>query len=135
LIVKGGVGAMPISIHYDSEQNVLFSKGTGVISLKDIMGYYSKIERLDLKPGYSVLADYTEASPDLIYDDVVKMVKRRLSISLKSGMLKVAIIAKSDVAFGMARMYQAMIEQEHLEVNVFRNRGEALQWLGISDLS
>lgn len=132
--MEGGVAAMPISIHYDPGQNVLFSEGTGVISLKDAMAYYSKIERLDLKPGYSVLADYTEASPDIIYDDVVKMVKRRRSISLKSGMLKIAIIAKSNVVFGMARMYQAMIEQERLEVNVFRDRGEALQWLGISDI-
>ncbi|MBC8198621.1 MAG: STAS/SEC14 domain-containing protein [Desulfobacteraceae bacterium] len=126
---------MPISIHYDPGQNVLHSKATGVISFKDIMAYYSKIERLDLKPGYSVLADYTEGSTDLKYNDIARMVEKRRSISLKSGMLKIAVVAKSDVVFGMARMYQAIIGEEHFEVNVFRDRGEALRWLGISDLS
>jgi len=125
---------MPISIHYDPEQNVLYTDATGEISLGDIMSYYSEIERIDFKPQYSVLADYSEASIELNYDDLNKMASKRSSISHGSGLVKIAVFAKSDVVFGVARMYEAMIDKESYEVNAFRDREEAMQWLGIRDI-
>ena len=125
---------MPISIHFDPEQNVLFGKAAGVITSKDISAYYSKIEGLDFKPGYSILADCTEASPDLTYNDVARMAEKRSGLALETGLSKIAVVAKSDIVFGLARMYQGMLGGEHFEVNVFRNRWEALLWLGVSDV-
>lgn len=124
---------MPILIHYEPEQNVLYSKAIGVIFIEDIMGYYSKIERMDLKPGYSVLADYSEAVSDLIYDEIVAMVERQRHLHRGLRPAKIAIVAKSDIMFGLARVYAAMIEPENIEVNVFRDRTQALQWLEISE--
>lgn len=124
---------MPISIHYDYEQNVLFSTATGSISLDDIMSYYSEIEHMDLKPQYSVLADCSEASIKLNYDDIVKMTTRRSIISHGAGLVKIAVVAKGGVVFGMARMYGSLLGDKHFAVNVFRDRGEAVQWLRISE--
>jgi hypothetical protein len=125
---------MPISIRYDPNQNVLYSDATGEISLEDIMSYYSEIERMDLKPQYSVLADYSGASADINYDDVTNMASRRQSISQKAGAIKIAVVSKNDLAFGLGRMYQSLIDNENIEVNVFRDRGKAEQWLGIKDI-
>ena len=125
---------MPISINYDPDQNALFPDATGEMSLEDIMRYYSEIEQMDFKPQYSVLADYSKASLDLNFDDVTKIALRRHSISQRVNPIKIAIVSKSDLAFGLGRMYQCLIDNENIEVNVFRDRGKAEQWLGIKDI-
>lgn len=47
--------------------------------------------------------------------------------------IKVAIIAKKDIDFGMGRMYAAYVEMKDIGVtiNVFRTQSESLQWLGL----
>ena len=125
---------MPISIHYDPEQNILYTDATGAISIDDIMSYYSEIEHMNLNPQYSVLADYSEASIELSYDDVKRMTSRRRKVSQGSDSVKIAVVAKSDVVFGVARMYEAMINDERFKVNAFRDREKAVQWLEISDI-
>jgi hypothetical protein len=47
--------------------------------------------------------------------------------------IKVAIIAKKDIDFGMGRMYAAYVEMEDIGVtiSVFRTQSEALQWLDL----
>jgi len=124
---------MPISINYDPDQNALFTNATGEISLEDIMRYYSEIEQMDFKPQYSVLADYSEARAGLALGDISKMTSRRYGISFGLGVIKIAVVAKSDLLFGLARMYQGMIDHKLFEVSAFRDRREALRWLKIFD--
>ena len=50
---------------------------------------------------------------------------------LESG--KFAIVAPRDFLFGMARMYEILRSDSPVEVRVFRDRAEALQWLGIAE--
>jgi len=124
---------MSISINYDPDQNALYTNATGEISLEDIMFYYSEIEQIDFKPQYSVLADYSEANADLDLDDIANMTSRRYGISRGLGVIKIAVVAKSDLLFGLARMYQGMSDHKLFEVSAFRDRGEALRWLKIFD--
>lgn len=123
---------MQISIHYEPEQNVLYSKATGAASIEDIMGYYSKIEHMNFKPGYSVLVDCSEVSSGISFDDIVLIVERRSELHREIGPEKIAIVAKKDVVFGLARVFGSMIEQKNIEANVFRDEEKALQWLGLS---
>ncbi len=50
---------------------------------------------------------------------------------LESG--KFAIVAARDFLFGMARMYEILRSDSPVEVRVFRDRQEALLWLGIAE--
>ena len=125
---------MPISINYDPKQNVLFTDVTESVSFDDIMSYYSEVEGMNLNPQHSVLADFSEADIDLNYDDVFRMASRRRNISGGSKAVKIAVVAKSDLVFGIARMYGAMVNDGSLEANTFRDRAKAVQWLGISDV-
>jgi hypothetical protein len=43
--------------------------------------------------------------------------------------LKVAIVAPEDEAYGLARMFSVHRAQEHLQLQVFRDRDAAFQWL------
>ena len=125
---------MPITIHYDPEQNVLFTDAVGSVSLDDIMSYYFEVERMDLNPQHSVLANFTEADINLNYDDVSLMASRRRNVFRKADSMKIAVVAKVDFVFGIARMYEALLSDERFEVKAFRDRAKALQWLGISDV-
>ena len=42
-------------------------------------------------------------------------------------------LAGSRAVVGMLRLYQAHREQDGVEIRVFRDRGEALAWLGVED--
>ena len=55
---------MPISIDYDSNENVIYTKAEGKIRLDDIMAYFSSVAALNLQKGYSVLADYSDVLLD-----------------------------------------------------------------------
>jgi hypothetical protein len=46
---------------------------------------------------------------------------------------RVAILATSDVAFGLARMYQSFRGDSTVEFEVFRDRAAALEWLGLPE--
>jgi hypothetical protein len=43
-----------------------------------------------------------------------------------------AAIAPSDLAFGLARMYEALAQLEHGEFQVFRTMNEGMGWLGLT---
>jgi hypothetical protein len=43
-----------------------------------------------------------------------------------------AAIAPSDLAFGLARMYEALTQLEHGEFQVFRTMSQAVEWLGLT---
>lgn len=129
----GEITAMPISFYYDPEQNVMFTDATGSVSLDDIMTYYAEVERMGINPQHSVLADFTKADTNLSYDDVGRMASRRQDLSREAGSMKIAVVANADLVFGIARMYGAMLSDKCFEVNTFRDRAQALQWLGVSE--
>lgn len=43
---------------------------------------------------------------------------------------RTAFFAPSDLGYGMARMYAAVADQQPGDVGAFRERGQALSWLG-----
>ncbi|MDX1648269.1 MAG: hypothetical protein R3263_00310 [Myxococcota bacterium] len=47
---------------------------------------------------------------------------------------RVAIVAASDLAFGLSRMYQAFRSESMSEICVFRELEEARRWLGLDQL-
>lgn len=44
---------------------------------------------------------------------------------------RMAILVTTDVAFGLARMYQTLSSEMKTEVQIFRDRDQALAWLGV----
>lgn len=125
---------MPLSFHYDPEQNVMFTYATGSVSIDDIMSYYGEVERMDIDPQHSILADFTEADTNLSYEDIGMMASRRRNVSREAASMKIAVVAKADLVFGIARMYVAMLNDERFEVSAFRDRAKAIKWLNIQDV-
>lgn len=59
-----------------------------------------------------------------------RSVGEHVNSRLKEG--KLAIVAPRDLFFGMARMYEILRSESPVEVRVFRERGEAESWLGLT---
>ena len=122
---------MPISIDYDSNENVIYTKAEGKIRLDDIMAYFSSVAGLNLQKGYRVLADYSEVKLQLSNDDIHEMAERRKTISETSAQTNIAVFCNQDLIFGIGRMYQALLGEDKYEVMIFRNKKDAEKWLGL----
>jgi hypothetical protein len=122
---------MPISIDYNREDNIIYSKAAGKIKLDDILSYYSAVASLDLKQGYRIFADYSDAILELSNEDIYSLTKRRRVLPVTNGKINMAIFCKKDFVFGMARMFEGLVSKDKYNTMVFRSREEAKEWLGI----
>ncbi|GAV19442.1 hypothetical protein MMIC_P0376 [Mariprofundus micogutta] len=120
-----------MSSHYDDDLNIIFASSIGEVSLDDLMSYYSMISSYDLKEGYRVFVDYSDISLKLAERDIPKMAEARNELVLSPDRTKIAVYCNKDLVFGLARMYQMLLDQEHYDLRVFRDKDEARKWLGI----
>jgi hypothetical protein len=129
---------MPIRYRIDHAQQLVVVVIRGILSDEEIFGYQREVwSRPDVQ-GYDELADMREveriavASPERVRD------LAQLSAEMDRGAAsKFAIVAPQEVAFGLARMYEAlrkMNPKSKKQVEAFRTLPEALAWLGISEL-
>ena len=122
---------MPISIDYDRKENVIYTKAEGVIKRDDIFSYFSFVASLDLKKGYRVLADYSDATLKLSNEDIYSMAERRKMVLDTNEEISIAVFCKEDIVFGLGRMYEALLGSNKYKVMIFRSEEEAKVWLGL----
>jgi hypothetical protein len=126
---------MPITITVNTAERVRYSVFSGTINDKDLLDAYARsLQAPDFDPTLNGLVDAravrrVDVTPAGLRHlaDLIQTVDR---LQLPT---KVAIVAESDVAFGMARMYQSIradggAPSEH---RVFREMSEAREWLGL----
>ena len=82
----------------------------------------------------NLLLDFRQAQPDEQFlsqdlEKIARITKQYWELR-KSG--KTAIVASTDIAFGLARMYEVFVRIEELthSVRVFRSMDTAIEWLG-----
>ncbi len=122
---------MPISIDYDRKENVIYTKAEGVIKLDDIISYFSSAATSDLKKGYRVLADYSDAILKLSNEDIHEMARRRKVMLDTDKKISIAVFCKEDLVFGLGRIYEALLDEDKYNVMIFRSQEEARKWLGV----
>jgi hypothetical protein len=124
---------MPITYRYDGSLNVLFVEMHGVITDEEIL-QYAKTATTDTEiPSlYHELIDLRGVEVPEASTDTLRRVATTFQEAERGPTgVKVAFVASSDAAFGMARMYQAFRADSKTELNVFREMGEARSWLGL----
>ena len=131
---------MPISFRVDRARRLRYATATGVITDADLLTILGAV--LD-DPDY-------DASLDQLFDgsgiegldvstEAVREIAQRLGVAdraIPEGVRpKTAIVAPTDAAFGLARMYQTYrgLEAPRKDYLVCRTIEEARAWLGLSD--
>ena len=119
-----GSGRMPLTFEYDQESGMLMGYGTGRLCFEDFH--------------QGSLPDYPMGTPELVdLRDVTEMDLTREQIRAiahvegqEPGRIsRMAILAGSDLGFGLSRMFQVLADEASYEIKVFRDIDGAKTWL------
>jgi hypothetical protein len=128
---------MPITYRVDHEVKVVFAEGTGTVTDDDVFGYQREVwSRPDVR-GYNELVDVSAVKHVTLpsAQRVRDLAELSAEMEAQAGEAKrFAIVATSPIVYGLSRMFQTyreMDQRNKTQVKVFRNRQEALAFLGI----
>lgn len=87
----------------------------------------------DFRPGMPSLWDLRDAdlSP-LGRPELIRIQEFLLGLSSRRGSARVALVAPTDLAFGISRMFEAHRTPDYLDFHVFRSRQNGMDWLAES---
>jgi hypothetical protein len=121
---------MPMEFRFDAEKQALFGTITSPLTLDE---YRSSIEAIvrskEHPPDIRTLWDLRE----LDFNEIDRSLEKSLILVSKEfperGSAKIAFIVKSDLGFGMTRMFEALADKLGYETKVFRSYSEGENWL------
>ena len=122
---------MPIKSRIDLETGLVFHVADGILVMEELLAAFDTVASDPLfQSDMNVLWDVTGATIEGGGTDEIQALAAAIGRRLDhDGRHKVAIAAPQDLAYGLARMYEAYAGQLPIELNVFRSREKALQWL------
>lgn len=114
---------------------MVFTRLEGVVGDEDVLAYVREFrDDPDFGTGYAGLIDASGLERIEVTSQGVRDVAHlttRIEEVLRGA--RVAIVAGTDAAFGMARMYQGVRVDAPYEIQVFREVAEARRWLGLPE--
>jgi hypothetical protein len=114
------------------ELNLLISQFHGEITDELFIRYYETLISLDAEsPMPSELVDFRAATKADIKPYTLSVVAKQIADNypLNSGVLRCAVVAPSDLGYGLSRMYEQGKSPANVELNVFRSFEDAVFWL------
>ncbi len=127
---------MPISYRIDHERRLVVAAGHGTLTEQDVLGYQSEVwSRADVA-GYDELVDMSDVKRIEVSSagQVRHLASMAAEMPSSRSRSKFAIVAPTDIAFGLGRMFQtfrALEDGGTRNVEVFRSREEAMEFLGL----
>jgi hypothetical protein len=126
---------MPIEYEIDFDRRLVLARGIGTFTDRDVFDYQREVWSRPEVSGFDELVDMTEvqhiALPSTGRVRDLAWLAALMDAPVKTS--KFAIVAPTDVAFGLGRMYEAYRGSEPRStksVGVFRTMKEALEFLG-----
>jgi len=125
--------ALTYSIKLDGSLILAVARGT--VTYQDVLDYVTSLTSDEcIKPGMKELIDLRAADKTEVTSSGLLGVAMFTALHKeKLRGTKCAMVAGKDLAFGLAKTYQAYSESEGIEVDrrVFTDFDEACEWLGI----
>ena len=125
---------MPITYTIDSAQSLVLTMATGVLTSKELLEHKERlVEDPQFRPDMLELSDVRDITGLEVTPEAIRQfVQKDADHAEKLGDHKMAIVVRTDIVFGMARMYEMMTSQNLPGVGVFRDLNEARKWLGLA---
>src|SRR6266550_8686323 len=120
-------GDMPITTTFDHEHRRVTARAEGSIRLEEIRDHLEE-ERQEPGLAYAELIDARDAIPDFSPADVRVLVAWLRWLGERTQLGPTAVLVDSELAFGMVRMVEILVEDVCL-VKPFRERLDAELWL------
>lgn len=134
---QGPIGPICSAVAHTSQlqDNLITFEFSGVITREEILELAGELSRIEsvLPVTPHRLSDFSRVIDLPIgYDEINAFRLRRQAHTLRNP-IRSAIYAPSDVQFGLSRMYQMLSSKPEIEVEIFRDRDEAMAWLQEAD--
>ena len=121
---------MPIEHRVDPETGFLVIRRWGHIVTHDEKSAFEDRSKDPLVvPNIPTLVDCREIEPPDSTEVIQYLAGRIFQVAADLDCGPIAIIAGSNVEYGMARMFVSLTELKHPNIMVFRNYDEGLKWL------
>jgi hypothetical protein len=129
---------VPIAYRIDHERKIVVACGYGLLTTADVFDYQRTVWSRQDVAGYDELADMTHvAAVDLPSAQRIRdLASMSARMDVPEGGSRFAIVAPSDLTFGLGRMlqaYRAADERSTKTIGVFRTMAEALVFLQLLD--
>ena len=120
---------MPLAYRIDPSRAIVLSRAWGPLPDADVHAFYARL-RSDpaFDPAFRHLVDLCEVPRVTASADALGRMARASPFAPGA---RRAVVVAADLAHGLARMFAAYAELTGGEVAVFRDFGEAEQWLGL----
>jgi len=123
---------MPLSATVDTDAWLVRIECSGVVTLEDLLGAVEPmLGDASFEPGMGQLIDLRTAEDTSLTRSELQHLVETLRTEPRLEGSAVAIVATRPVLFGVARMYEALVEQvpSPPPIRVFGDPAEALAWL------
>ena len=123
---------MEISTEINKEKNIRWHIVRGVIDISELTEYLKEIyNSSDFDPELNFFWDLQEADFSCISTENVTSFMGYVSKQWGAGgKSKAALVVSRDVAYGMSRMYQTLMDGANSsEIAVFRDKNKAKEWI------
>jgi len=124
---------MPLSIRIDPDARVVWIRGSGNLTQAEILEALAGMVGDPLfEPGCPQLCDLRDvAGVEAAGEELRAVAAEAAALGSRLGSGKLAVVAGHPVVYGLSRMYEVFTEDLDIEVQTFRDRDEAMKWLGI----
>lgn len=124
---------MPIIFSMNHEGGYIVAQYKGAISdealLDEWKSYHNSFDSIQ---GINQLADFSEADlSGLTTNGIQALADYFIIINGKNNItsMKIAIYAPRELSFGLSRMYEALTYDTGQDIEVFKDREKAIQWI------
>jgi hypothetical protein len=124
---------MTVRIHFDDLSRTLFVTADGTVTDEEVRDFARRaVQSPEFPPGGRELIDLRGIERLAVSTDVLReMAQAFRAADTPQSETRIAIVASTDVAYGLSRMYQAFRDDSAVELEVFRDLAEARTWLGL----
>ena len=124
---------MPIKYSIDEDLGVVFTTASEVLTEDELLEHKRKlVADPNFKPGFVELSDVRFISDLVISPSGLDMfVAQDVSDAERLKGFKLAIVVSGALEFGMGSMYEMMSRENNANVRIFRDLGQAKEWLQI----
>ena len=128
---------MPAKHHIDDNNKLIITKWMGKLDdaemIRVYLEYLKSIKTLPQYTSYNEIADFSKADKISLSVEGIKKVGEIASTADRDDVkTKFAIVVNSNLAFGLARMYQvyrSFSPRANKELRVFKKETDAFEWI------
>jgi hypothetical protein len=120
---------MPATYRLDLGNRVVWSRGWGVVTDEELQAH-SRALGADprFEPSFRQLQDLTDVGEPIVTPTGLRILAQLNPFGKNA---RRAVLVADDVTFGLARMHEMLRGASGDELQVFRDRAAAVEWLGL----